>query len=427
MVVSLMDGGMGGRIDRRRALAAGGAAALAGLLPGRSARGAARELKVAMMAVSGQQRTILIETMEGFERRHREIIVRFDQLEHETYKERFEQLAGMGGYDVMFWFGGERLAAAVQAGLVRAAEEVPGSEPWRGRFPRAIATATEVDGRAFALPLSYYNWGFYYPRPLFDRLGLAPPRSWDGLLETGERLQAAGVVPFALGSRFPWTLAGWYDYLDLRLNGLAHHLAQLRGERSFDLPETRRVLETWGGLFRRGWFPPDHAEMDWRGALPGLMRGHAGMVLMGNFIVSQLPPAQRAVLGYFPFPEMDPAVPRAENAPTDVLIVPRAATNLREAGLFLSYMAEPDVQARFNGAIGQLAPRAGAEPPGDPLLRAGAETVAAAAGVAQFFDRDARPAIRDAGLAAFAAFSRDPGRVEETVAALEQARLSITR
>jgi multiple sugar transport system substrate-binding protein len=382
----------------------------------------AAELRVVMMAVSGQQRSILIETMAEFGRRHPDVTIRFDQLEHESYKDQFESLARSGRYDVMFWFGGERLTAAVQQGLVQPLSKVPGSAEWRREFPAGLIAATTVDQEQYALPLSYYGWGVYYSKPLFERLGLKPPADWEGLIDTAEALQRTGITPFALGSRFPWTLAGWFDYLNMRMNGIDHHLGQLRGQIPFDSPETRRVFVLWADLLQRGWFQSDHADSDWRAVVPGLLRGQTGMLLMGNFMLTQVPAAQRGNIGFFAFPDMNSDVPRGEDAPTDVMLVPVAARNLREAGLLLSFLAEPEIQTQFNAGVGLLPPRLGAAIPDDPLLRASAETVANAVTAAQFFDRDALPAIRDAGLAAFQAFVSNPADIEGPIRMLEAAR-----
>jgi multiple sugar transport system substrate-binding protein len=384
---------------------------------------AADELRVAMVAVTGRQRTALVETMDRFEKANPGIIVRFDQIEHETYKERFAGYARDGAYDVMFWFAGDQLAAAVADDLIRSMIEIPLHWEWVNTLPPAMLDTARVGSTVFGMPLSANSWGFYYYKPTFQQLGLKPPETWEQFLATAEALQAAGIVPFGLGSRFPWTAAAWFDYLNLRLNGPVFHVAQLQGRQSFDDARTRKVLTLWGDLIRRGWFQPGHADMDWRGTVPGLLRRQTGMILMANALVSQISPQQRSNVGFFRFPIIDPTVPVAEDAPTDLLVVPRAGKSIDAAGKFLNYMARPDVQSAFNLNIGLLPARREAVLPDDELLQAGAATLAAARSLTQQFDRDARPAIREAGLTAFAAFLSDPNRVEETIQALETARL----
>ena len=48
---------------------------------------------------------------------------------------------------------------------------------------------------------------WYYNRNVFDRLGLKPPETWDALLQTCEKLRAAGMVPLSL--RFNYRYYQW--------------------------------------------------------------------------------------------------------------------------------------------------------------------------------------------------------------------------
>jgi multiple sugar transport system substrate-binding protein len=384
--------------------------------------GWAGELRVAMVAVSGRQRSALVETMEQFERANPGTIVRFDQIEYEGYKERFNRFASEGTYDVMFWYAGDQLQEAVANELILPMGAVPLFWDWVNALPSPVLNTAKVGGTVFGLPLSSHNLGFFYFKPTFDRLGLKPPETWDQFLKVAERLQQDGITPFAFGSRFPWTAALWFDYLNLRLNGYRYHIEQLQGRQSFDDPRTRRVFAMWADLINRGWFQSGHAGDDWRGTVPGLLRGQTGMMLIGNYMIAQVTPQQRDNIGYFRFPIIDPAVPVAEDAPTDLLVVPKSGRNLADVGRFLAYMAQPDVQAKFNLNIGQLPARPDATLPDNPLLRAGAATIASADYLAQQFDRDARPTIREAGLTAFIEFMRDPTRVDDAIAYLESAR-----
>ncbi|SAK77756.1 extracellular solute-binding protein [Caballeronia temeraria] len=68
----------------------------------------------------------------------------------------------------------------------------------------------------------YHSWGLFYRKYLFQTVGISEePKTWDQLMDTCKKLKAAGITPFSVGGRDAWTLAGWFDYLDLRLNGNA--------------------------------------------------------------------------------------------------------------------------------------------------------------------------------------------------------------
>ena len=90
--------------------------------------------------------------------------------------------------------------------------------------PAAIDLVS-VDGRQYGVPYQHYQVGLYLRSDVLREAGIAePPRSWDGLLAACERLKTRHVEPIAIGTRDLWPAAAWFDYLDLRENGLAFHM-----------------------------------------------------------------------------------------------------------------------------------------------------------------------------------------------------------
>ena len=53
-----------------------------------------------------------------------------------------------------------------------------------------------------------------------------------------DTLKAKGVDPLTCGTgSTPWMASGWFDYLDLRINGAPFHRELLAGKHSFDSAE----------------------------------------------------------------------------------------------------------------------------------------------------------------------------------------------
>jgi multiple sugar transport system substrate-binding protein len=92
-------------------------------------------------------------------------------------------------------------------------------------FASASSTMT-INGKKWGVPYTYYQWGIYHRKDIFSKNNLTPPRTWEELLDTCAKLKAAGITPFAIGSKAPWPTAGWFDYLDLimAVPGLAEPL-----------------------------------------------------------------------------------------------------------------------------------------------------------------------------------------------------------
>ncbi len=383
----------------------------------------AEPLRVHWMFSSGSQRDLWVRIARRYEDLGRPLESR--EREQAQYKAEFDALLRQqpAAADVAFWFGGQRLREFVDQDLLEPLDDL--ARGWESQFHPAMLDAVRVQGRVWALPLATYQWGFYYRRSVFERLHLQPPATWEAWLHLNEQLRGAGLAPIVMGSREGWPLGAWFDYFNLRLHGKAFHAELLSGRASWLDARVRAVFERWRQLLQRGDFLPGSFERDWRQALPYVTRGHAGMVLMGNFVSLAFPAAVRPDLGFFPFPTLDARVPLIEDAPLDVLVIPRAARQKAAAREFLRYLARPELQAELNQAMGLIPPHRGAAVGSDPLAQAGARLLARAAGSMQFFDRDAPAAFSAPALEWLARFEREPANLEPVLRGLEALRMQV--
>ena len=85
------------------------------------------------------------------------------------------------------------------------------------------------------------------------------------------------------------------------------------------------------------------------------------------------------------------------------------------------------MQTRFNARMGQLPVHQQAKPPADPLLAQGAGLLAKAAGLAQFYDRDAKAEMAKAGMEGFQRYLIKPDSRKEVLERLEAVRKRVHR
>ncbi len=225
-----------------------------------------------------------------------------------------------------------------------------------------------------------------------------------------------------MGARNAWPAAAWFDYFNLRSNGIAFHRHLLAGEVSFDDPRVRVALTPWQEMLSRGDFLAESMDEDWDATLPHLYRKSVGMVLLGAFAASKFPPKVAPDIGFFPFPELNPRVSRAEEAPLDVVVLPARGRNPAAAQRFLRFLAQHEALNTFNREAGMLSPRIDAATEFDPLRRAGREILDQAKGLAFFFDRDARADLVTPAFAAIKDFLRPPHDLSRLLQQMEAAR-----
>ncbi len=272
------------------------------------------------------------ELIDGFKEAHPDVEVEWNLFDHEGYKTSIRNFLTADAPDIAAWYAGNRMAPYVDAGLFEDVSDVWADNGLDETLKSAAASMT-IDGKKWGVPYTYYQWGIYYRKDIFADLGLEPPTDWAGLLEVCAKLKENGITPFTIGTKALWPTGGWFDYLNLRVNGYEFHMDLTAGNVSFTDDRVRAVFEKWGELVEPGYFVENHAALDWQDAMPLLVQGEAGMYLMGNFAVATMKDGglSEDQIGFMQFPEITPGIPMAEDAPTDTLHIPSNAKNKEDA------------------------------------------------------------------------------------------------
>lgn len=328
--------------------------------------------------------------------------------------------------DLTTWYGGARMRIFSDPGLFEDITDLWESENLGEAMASADGLVRGSDGKVYAVPYSYYQWGIYYRRDIMQQHGVAEPKTWDDLVSACKKLRGAGVTPVAIGTKFLWTAAGWFDYLNLRINGLEYHLDLGAGEIPYTDAKLDAVFEHWRELVDNDCFLENHASYDWVEGTAPLIEGSAAMMLIGNFVMGNLRESGVAdKMEYVQFPVIKPGFPLYEDAPLDTWHIPSGAKNKADAKRFLAFLATPEMNALIPYAAGTLPPNKNSPPPEDRILREGQKVLAEAAGLAQFYDRDTDPQMAKAGMEGFQEFMVKPDRLGDIRQRLERARKRI--
>ena len=376
-----------------------------------------------LLVINGEQREAYLKQVQDFEKEHPDIEVNILAVPSEQYKAEIENwLNDEYHSDVMFWFAGERLNWYIQKNLVQALDTLDPSLPWRDTMTNSAMSSVSRHDKVYGLPVHYYHWGIYYKKSLFYRLNIEPPQNWDDFIRACESLKREGIRPIVLATEETWPVAGWFDYLNLRLNGLAFHQELMAGKRSYLSEEVTRVFDHWKEMNNAGFFLENHQELTWRDSLPYLYHERAGMMLMGNFWTSQIPGSMKNDISVFRFPRIDETIPYYEEAPTDVLFIPQNARNKRAAMKFIAFMARPAVQQALNAELGMLPPQTVKPLAPDHFIAGGSRILQAAAGASQYYDRDNPQPIATAGMKEMVNFLESPKQTRTIQIRLEMLR-----
>jgi multiple sugar transport system substrate-binding protein len=365
-----------------------------------------------------------------FEAANPEIDVQLTNFDHEAYKNAIRNFLTADPPDLANWYAANRMRPFVEAGLFADISDVWANNGLNESLASSVLSST-IDGKQYAIPYTYYQWGIYYNRDAYKAAGVEEPGedgvTWDEFLANCEKFKAAGIDCVTTGSSALWPVAGIFDYVSLRTNGYQFHSDLAAGKVSWTSPEARAVFENLGKL--QPYVTANHAAIDWQDAAAIFVQGKAANYVMGNFAVGVFKEGGMTNdnLGFMVFPEITAGIPRAEEAPTDTIHLTSGAKNPDDAKTFLAYMASAEAQSKWNAAVGQLPTNKDATvDPADPFLSEGFQALSTATGgIAQFWDRDADAEYAKAGMEGFQQFLVQPDQLDAILERLEQTRLRL--
>lgn len=349
-------------------------------------------------------------------------------IAHEDFKQAIRAyLTADPAPDVMTWFAGERARFFIDKGLIADISDVYADNGFNEAYAPGFVALASVDGRQYFLPTSYYWWAVYYRPSLFEQAGITEvPETWDEFLGACDTLNAAGITPITIGTRYPWTAAAWFDYLNMRTNGPQFHIDLMLLKESYTDERVKAVFDHWQELFDHNCFIKDAAAYAWQEALTPMTEGTAAMYLMGQFIKDSYPDEMEDDLDFFRFPIIDPALPVGEDAPTDGFFMAANARNLEGGKEFLAFIGSQEVQQKAFDELGRLPTRTDVDVSGAAAdTQKGIALIQSADYVAQFYDRDTTAPMAEAGLNGFSKFWSDPASIDQILEELEAERLRI--
>ena len=403
------------------------AAVLAGSAFSASAETLTGDLNIFLDTSNPAPRAVMESKIAEFQEMNPDLNIETTIIDRDAYKTQIRNFLTANAPDVATWYAANRMKPYVDAGLFEDVSDL-WAEPEIAENLASTKGAMTIDGKQWGVPYTYYQWGIYYRKDIFDELGLSEPATWEEEKANCAKIIESGRVCYAISTKFLWTAGGWFDYLNMRTNGFDFHMQLAAGEVSWEDDRVRQVFTNWRELIDMGAFLPNHQSYSWQEALPFMVQGDATAYLMGNFAVAPLREAGLTddQLDFYQFPVINPDVALAEDAPTDTFHIPSGATNKDNARAFLRFMVSTEVQTAINAgdALGQLPTNAMSSVDDDKFLNEGFAMLStnSPGGVAQFFDRDFPAEMAKVGMEGLQEFMVRPDNLDAILARLEKAR-----
>jgi glucose/mannose transport system substrate-binding protein len=157
------------------------------------------------------------------------------------------------------------------------------AERWDELLPKALADGMKYQGRYVAAPVNVHriNW-LWINAEAFRKAGAKPPATWDEFFVVAEALKKAGIVPLAHGGQ-SWQDFTSFETVALGVGGADFYrkaLVQLDAA-TLQSATMLKVLETFKRL--KPYTDRNAAGRDWNLATAMVIKGEAGMQLMGDW------------------------------------------------------------------------------------------------------------------------------------------------
>ena len=244
---------------------------------------------------------IFSRIVEDFNESQSEVHVTFTATGTNHLEELMTRLATGEAPDLTSQLQGYELASYVEAGRIK---DISG-QPYMKYIRDTELDTVTIDGGVYGIPMDTQAWGVFYNKKLFEQAGISEvPKTVTQLRECVDKLQAAGITPFAAGYGTEWTIGQYLGYgCSSILTPKAVELGEnyKKGNWTFDLPGMDLAFDVLDLVNENTQDRP--FDTDVSGQYAVFAKEEAAMMLQGNWSILQVrelnPDMQ---MGIFPLP-----------------------------------------------------------------------------------------------------------------------------
>jgi glucose/mannose transport system substrate-binding protein len=179
-------------------------------------------------------------------------------------------------------------------GVLANLDDVAKANNWDALLPKVVSDVMKHKGHYVAVPVNVHrvNWLWANPEAL-KKANAKMPTNWDEFFVTAEALKKAGVIPVAHGGQ-NWQDFTTFESVALGVGGADFYrkaLVQLDAA-TLKGPTMIKVLTTFKKV--KGYTDKNAPGRDWNLATAMVIRGEAGMQLMGDWAKGEFIAAGKA-------------------------------------------------------------------------------------------------------------------------------------
>jgi glucose/mannose transport system substrate-binding protein len=178
---------------------------------------------------------------------------------------------------------GPSLQEWASEGVLANIDDVAKAEKWDSLLPPVVASVMKHKGNYIAAPVNVHrvNW-LWVSNDAFKKAGAKVPTNWDEFFVAAEALKKAGLIPVAHGGQ-NWQDFTTFESVALGVGGIDFYkkaLVQL-DQATLNGPTMTKVLDAFKKV--KSYTDKNAPGRDWNLATAMVIKGEAGMQLMGDW------------------------------------------------------------------------------------------------------------------------------------------------
>lgn len=290
---------------------------------------------------------LLPEIVEKWNKEHPEIQVVRSGTTGEQYKTKIKtSLAASEAPDIFYGMGGGSfMQPYIESGNVLEISSYL-TEDIKAKMAPGMSEAIEVDGKVYTLPVYTHIANLFVNTELFDKAGATIPTTYSELLDSIEKLKAAGITPALIGEKDRWPGMYWYDIIAMRQAGNEAVIEAFKDPSKWNSPDFVAAATKLQELAQAGAFNSSMFSMSYDEMLGAFNAGQGAMMFQANWVNAGIEDPSSAVKGkvkVIPFPVFEDGKGTSTEifgGAVDGFYVSNTTEHPKEAVDFLMYLSE---------------------------------------------------------------------------------------
>ena len=335
----------------RRILVAGIAALGIGLATYGSASADPIELKFFDRFTTPEQTDFSKWLVESFNKTNEgKIHVTWQGIQDEGFKPKINAvLRAPDAPDIFYSWEGGWAKYMIDSGYAAPLNEYYAKYGWDKILSPAGVKLATFDGTQYFVPTMMSAAVVWYRPDIFQKLGIAVPKTWDEFMAAAEKLKAAGIAPTILANQDRWPAQFLWSGIFVNKYGVDAYNQLIERKIAWTDPRVIDAFQIMKDLADKGYFEEGANGLDVTPAVVPFSQGKAATWYQGSFMISRFVDEKgqpKFPIDFFPLPQIGDMKPTISVFAENTLMLNANSKNKDAAAEFLNYVLSKDAQTK---------------------------------------------------------------------------------